>query len=304
MPIPESQLTTWARPGATQAATEIYERIRRVLENDATLSGHSFEIFLQGSYRNTTNIHGESDVDVVAMLTETYKPDYSELVSTDPQRFVDGPAAYQLTDFRRDVSAAIRRAFPLHQVTEGGKSIKIPRTSNNIPADVVPCLLYRRYKPNYGLFSTNAGPTSGIWLWDTQQQNGVISFPKQHYDNGVARQAATGNWYKPLVRVFKNARCRLEDRSEMPEGTASSFQIESLLYNVPSNLFGTSYHDSFVSILVWLNKADLSHFTCQNGIQPLFGDGRWNTDKARAYLNALTKMYLEWEERNALLRIG
>ena len=126
----------------------------------------------------------------------------------------------------------------------------------------------------------------------------------RHYDNGVAHHAATGNWFKPLVRIFKNARCRLEDRREMPEGTASSFQIESLLYNVPSHLFGTSYHDSFVKILVWLNNADLSHFTCQNGIQPLFGDGRWSTDKAKTYLNALTKMYLEWEERNALLRIG
>lgn len=306
MTISEAQFETWSQQGSTGSATALYERIQRALENDAAVSRHNPDVFLQGSYRNSTNIHGESDVDVVAMLTETYRPEYGALGALERQR-VEGvsiPATYQLADFRRDVSSAIRRVFPSHQVTEGGKSIKIPRTPNNIPADVVPCLEYRLYRPSYGLLFGDPTYIPGIWLWDTRLNTGVVSFPQLHYDNGVARHAATRQWYKPAIRVFKNARCWLEDHHEMVKGTASSFQIESLLYNVPPNCFGTSYDATFVNVLNWLNKADLSQFTCQNGVQLLFGDLRWTTDKAKSYLNALTKMYLEWGQQNARLRIG
>lgn len=295
MPISEAQLSTWANQGGTGSASTLYDRIKRALDADAQLALRSFEVFLQGSYRNSTNIHGESDVDVVAMLTQTYMPEYGALGALERQQAegAASPATYHLTDFRRDVSNAIRSAFPYHEVTEGGKSIKIPRTANNIPADVVPCLEYRLYQSSFGLLA-NPSYIPGIWIWDTRLNIGVVSFPKRHYDNGVARHAATGQWYKPAVRMFKNARCWLDDHHAMPEGTVSSFQIECLLHNVPVDQLGTSYHATFVNVLNWLNKADMSQFTCQNGVQLLFGDGRWTTAKARAYCNALTKMYLEW----------
>ncbi len=295
MPISETQLNTWANLGSTGSATALYDRIKRALDNDATVYSHRPDVFLQGSYRNSTNIHGESDVDVLVMLSETYRPEYGSLTALERQRLEDASinASYQLSDFRRDVANAIRSAFPYHQVTEGGKSIKIPRTANNIPADVVPCLEYRLYQSSFGLLA-NPSYIPGIWLWDTKLNMGVVSFPKRHYDNGVTRQAQTGDWYKATVRMFKNARCWLEDHHAMVTGTASSFQIECLLYNVPVNLFGTSCQGTFVNVLNWLNKADMSQFTCQNGVQSLFGEGRWTTDKARAYCNALTKMYLEW----------
>lgn len=306
MAISESQFQTWSRQGSTGSAASLYERISRTLKVDVDLSKHSFEVFLQGSYRNSTNIHGESDVDVVAMLTESYKPEYSALGVVERQRLEAAsiPASYNLFNFRQDVSKAIRRAFSNHSITEGGKSIKIPRTPYNIPADVVPCIEYRIYSPSNGLLTSNQTSISGIWLRDERLNAEVVSFPKQHYENGVARNFATNEWYKPIVRIFKNSRCWLVDHDELTENVATSFQIESLLYNVPTHLYGTSYQNSFINILVWLNKADLSCFTCQNGIQLLFEDGRWATDKAKTYLNALTKMYLEWGKGNALLRFG
>ena len=79
MAIPENQLETWSRQGATASATALYERIRTALKNDTALQGRDFDVFLQGSYRNSTNIYGDSDVDVVAMLKETFKPDYDYL---------------------------------------------------------------------------------------------------------------------------------------------------------------------------------------------------------------------------------
>lgn len=304
MGIPESQLTTWSRHGSTDSASALYERIRNALLNDAVLRSRNFEVFLQGSYRNSTNIRGDSDVDVVVMLTDTYMPDYRALDSYT-RGFVEGrasPATYTLTDFRRDVSNAIRRAFPAHSIDEGGKSIKIPRTSNNIPADVVPCLEHRRYHPPRTLLG-DAHRIDGIWLWDVQRSHAVISYPKQSYDNGVAKHQRTNQWHKPTVRIFKNARGWMEENGLIQSGTASSHAIECLLYNVPDQQFGSSYVDTFVSVVNWLNAAEMTHFVCQNGVQPLFSPGRWTTHNARAYINALIQMWNQWGQQHARVRV-
>lgn len=304
MAIPESQLTTWSRQGTTDSASVFYERIRIALKNDAALRNRNFEVFLQGSYRNSTNIRGDSDVDVVAMLTDTYMPEYGAL-DAYTRGVVEGRASsatYSLTDFRRDVSSAIRRTFPTHNITEGGKSIKIPRTSNNIPADVVPCLEYRLYLPPQTLLS-DASHVDGIWLWDVQRTHSVISFPKQSYDNGVAKHQRTNQWHKPTVRIFKNARGWMEDNGLIQSGTASSHAIECLLYNVPDQQFGSSYVDTFVNVVNWLNGADLTNLVCQNGIQRLFDPGRWTIQNARTYIGALIQMWNQWGQQYARVRI-
>lgn len=293
MAIPESQLETWSHQGAVTSSSAIYQWIRDALQADTTLSVRNFDVFLQGSYRNSTNIRGDSDVDVVVRLNETYMPDYS-LLDAYTKGIVEGhssPATYTLTDFRRDVSSAIRRAFPNHNITEGGKSIKIPRTTNNIPADVVPCLEYRLY---YKTQSGAVDHASGIWLRDVQRNHEVTSFPTQSYENGVAKHGRTSNWYKPTVRIFKNARGWMEDNGLIRSGTASSHAIECLLYNVPDQQFGSSYGNTFVNVVKWLSSADLTNFVCQNGIQRLFGDGQWTEANARAFIAGLIQMWKQW----------
>lgn len=304
MAIPESQLDTWSRQGATTSATALYDRIRTVLQNDTALQGRNFDVFLQGSYRNSTNIRGDSDVDVVVRLNDTYMPEYGAL-DTYTRIVVEGRSSsstYSLTDFRRDVANAVRRAFPSHNITEGGKSIKIPRTSNNIPADVVPCLEYRLYLPPQTLLG-DATYVDGIWLWDVQRNHAVTSYPKQSYDNGVAKHGRTSQWYKPTVRIFKNARGWMEDNGLIQSGTASSHAIECLLYNVPDQQFGSSYGDTVVNVVNWLNGADLTDFVCQNGIQGLFDSGRWTQQNARAYIGALIQMWNQWGQQYARVRI-
>lgn len=304
MAIPESQLQTWSHQGATASASALYERIRTALQADAALAARNFDVFLQGSYRNSTNIRGDSDVDVVVKLNDTYMPEYG-LLDTYTRGIVESrsnSATYTLTDFRRDVSNAIRRAFPAHTITEGGKSIKIPRTANNIPADVVPCLEYRLYRPPQTLLG-DATYIDGIWLWDVQRNHEVTSFPRQSYENGVAKHGRTNEWYKPTVRIFKNARGSMEDSGLIQSGTASSHAIECLLYNVPDQQFGSSYGDTFVNVVNWLNSADLTDFLCQNGIQQLFDPSRWTTQNARAYIGALIQMWNQWGQQYARVRI-
>lgn len=304
MAIPESQLETWSRQGAMASASAIYERVQSALLNDAALAPRNFDVFLQGSYRNSTNIHGDSDVDVVVQLNDTYMPEYGAL-DAYTRSIVEGhssAATYTLTDFRRDVSNAIRRAFPTHNITEGGKSIKILRTSNNIPTDVVPCLEYRLYLPPKTLL---VDPTyvEGIWLWDVQRAQAVTSYPKQSYGNGVAKHGRTNQWYKPIVRIFKNARGWIEDNGLIQSGTASSHAIECLLYNVPDQQFGSSYGDTVVNVVNWLNGAELTDFVCQNDIQRLFDSGGWTQQNARAYIGALIQMWSQWGQQYARVRI-
>ncbi|MDR2924341.1 MAG: hypothetical protein LBU76_00005, partial [Azoarcus sp.] len=205
------------------------------------------------------------------------------------------------------VSNAIRRAFPSHNITEGGKSIKIPRTSNNIPADVVPCLAYRLYLPPQTLLG-NVAYVEGIWLRDVQRGHAVTSYPKHYYDNGVAKHGRTNQWYKPTVRIFKNARGWMEDNGLIQSGTASSHAIECLLYNVPDQKFGGSYSDTFGNIIDWLNSpafwlCELTNYTSQNGIQPLFGSEHWTTQNARACIGALIQMWNQWGQQYAWVHI-
>ncbi|BAU49567.1 tRNA nucleotidyltransferase (CCA-adding enzyme) [Sulfurifustis variabilis] len=304
MGIPENQLDTWSRQGATASASAIYERIRTALLADVALSSQNFDVFLQGSYRNSTNIRGDSDVDVVVKLKDIFQPDYSQLDEFTKGKVKAGhrDATYTLTDFRRDVSGAIRRAFPNHHITEGGKSIKIPRTANNIPADVVPCLEYRLYRPLQTLLG-DATYIEGIWLSDVQRNYAVTSFPRQSYENGVAKHGRTNDWYKPTVRIFKNARGWMEDNGLIQSGMASSHAIECLLYNVPDQQFGQSCRDTFVNVVNWLNAADMRNFVCQNGIQRLFDPGRWTTQNARAFIGALIQMWNQWGQQYARVRI-
>jgi hypothetical protein len=73
MTIPSNQLSTWTNQGGTTASSNAYAAINRALNAPASfVLGTHFDVFLQGSYRNATNIHGDSDIDVVCALNETF----------------------------------------------------------------------------------------------------------------------------------------------------------------------------------------------------------------------------------------
>ena len=51
------------------------------------LPGTRTRIYLQGSYRNYTNIRGDSDVDIVAELRSSFSPDLSILSQPEQAAF-------------------------------------------------------------------------------------------------------------------------------------------------------------------------------------------------------------------------
>lgn len=295
MPIPESQLNTWAKQGPTATPRSTYERVRVALDSAPRLRGRVKEIFLQGSYRNDTNVHGDSDVDVVIRLDETLVGDTSQLppLQALQEAYSFVPARYTYEQFRQDVHLALKDAFPRHNIVQGGKSIKVPREACGTPADVVPCIVHRRYKWFLGgLYGHDA--VNGIWLRDYKVGSVVVNYPKQHYDTGVLLSVLTGSWYKPTIRMFKNAFGWLVDAKVVNDDLASSYFIECLMSNVPVNNFGTSYQDTFRNVVNWLRTANKTAFTCQNRQQTLFTDGGWTIAKADTLITWCIWLWNHW----------
>ncbi len=147
MGIHESQLETWSHQGSITHSATTYGTIKRALEaNDAGYANRKFEVFLQGSYGNNTNIYSESDVDVVIRLTSSFWHDLSKLPPEQQQLFhatlPDGD--YQYTTFKSHVEAVLTKAFG-DSVKPGSRAFKIEESGARRNADVVVAFAYRRY---------------------------------------------------------------------------------------------------------------------------------------------------------------
>src|SRR4051794_23630813 len=87
MAIPEAQLETWSNIGAMATSATTYASIREALSVPSShIRTRNYVPFLQGSYASHTNIYGDSDVDVVVQLNETFIYDTDELDGTEVER--------------------------------------------------------------------------------------------------------------------------------------------------------------------------------------------------------------------------
>lgn len=297
MGIPEKQLETWSNQGAVATSKATHEAIRNVLAADDVLGRKNLEVYLQGSYKNTTNIRGDSDVDLVVQLNDTFSRNLSLLPGADRQRYeaAHSDASYTWWDLRGDVFRALREAYGADAVKQGKKSIKVAAGSGRLAADVVPAVQYR----NYLWFEDyqDQGYIEGIKFY-AEGVRPVVNYPKQHYDNGTKKNGAerTNGWYKHTIRMFKNARNRAVEKGLIPAGTAPSYFLECLLHNVPDSCYGGTFQDTYVNCVNWLAEADLELFMCQNDQLALFGSTpeQWTTASAEQLIDGLTDLWNNW----------
>ncbi len=74
----EDKFTSWAKaPGVTeqQKCDNAETAIRNALAAHSKLSTMDVTVFAQGSYRNKTNVHMDSDVDICVRLNSTCLPE-------------------------------------------------------------------------------------------------------------------------------------------------------------------------------------------------------------------------------------
>lgn len=296
MAIPESQLDTWSKQGSVAQSRDTYATVKNTLDNSSSpYYLKSFESFLQGSYANDTNVYRDSDVDLVMRLDSTWYHD-AALLPNDQYRAFElaypGTADYGLPEFKIQVTAWLKHKFD--GVTVGSKAIFIPGSGARRDCDVLVCARFKYY---YRFNSVNnESYTEGIcfFLKDGTQ---VVNFPKRHSDNCTAKHKATSQWFKPMVRIYKNMRNLLIDSKMLHDGVAPSYFIEGMLWNVPIDAFGKSYEETFVATFNYLANADRSTFKCANGIHPLLQANShvsWAPANCQAYLDALRELWNYW----------
>ncbi len=127
MGIPESQFETWSHQGALVTSKATHESIRNALEANASpIKDKNVEVYLQGSYKNDTNIRGDSDVDIVVQLNSTFQHDLSDLSESESLLFNQNysDAIYGWENFRADVLTALKSSYIQHPCEK--KSILAP----------------------------------------------------------------------------------------------------------------------------------------------------------------------------------
>jgi hypothetical protein len=202
--------------------------------------------------------------------------------------------SYSYADFKADVLAVLRSAFP-NAVTTGDKAFSIKAERNRRKADVLPCVAFRRYYKFNGLYDESY--TEGVCFYD-KAANRISNYPRQHSENLTAKHKSSGLHLKPMIRVLKNLRSCLVDKEMLSPGASPSYYLEGLLYNVPDDKFSDSYGDTFVNAINWIQKeADKSTLATANEQFYLLRDGIktcWPKADAEEFLKAAIRLWKEW----------
>jgi hypothetical protein len=298
MAIPENQLTTWAKIGAQETSKTTYATVKSVLESgDAGYHGKDYDVFLQGSYGNDTNIWKESDVDVVIRLNSVFVYDDSALPEHQKaaRRAAYTDATYTQVHFREDVIKVLRDRFNA-DLQVGQRAVTINSSGNRRKSDVLIALKHKRYLSFETI--TTEQVVNGIAFWKLDGTK-VINYPNQHRDNLIRKnsESETNGWFKHIVRIFKNARQRMLEDGLIKAGIAPSYYLEGLLFNVPTDRFGNTYGDSMSKCINWLWSTDRSKFVCANKQYQLLdgpADVTWKSENCTAYLAGLIKLWNGW----------
>ena len=277
MAIPEPTLSKWCQHRAGKAFKQAHLPVRQALDAHKGLSQFKYEVFLQGSYKNDTNLGGDSDVDVVIRLNAKLRPSVAVLTGERLQEDSSHKFVHRhWKSFRDEALKAMRGRFG-NAVKSGRKTLKVPKGKIPADADLVVTVRHRE----------------GIGFYLSDERRWVVSFPQQHHAQGLKKEKATSMRFKRTIRMFKAARNRLVEKGALKKEDAPSYFIECLLYNVPNKLFKSELAPAYTGILAWLETVNPKDFQCQNGQVALFGPGKeqWTVNKARAFVEALQELW-------------
>jgi hypothetical protein len=284
----EDKFSAWAKPpGEAEEArcANAESMVRKAIAASTKLQSHSVRVFVQGSYRNNTNIPRESDVDIGALCEDVIFPEYPPGVTNQSVGLSD--TSYTYAQFKNEVGEALTNYFGAAAVKRGNKAFDIKATSHHVEADVAPFFMHRRYR-------LDRTYVTGVELRpDNNPTNRIQNWPEQHYNNGVAKNEETNRRFKATVRVLKNLCGEMSDKS-IPETTPIiGFLIECLVWNVSNGLLADpSYYERLKSVIAFLWERTSTQAGCNdwgevNELKYLFRDGqKWTREQANAFLLA------------------
>lgn len=253
-------------------------------------------LFVQGSYANNTNVRSQSDVDIAVVQEDVFNTKYRSSSSAYPQsdsnyHFCDAKSTAR--SFKDEVQQCLQEKFA-SDVERKNKSIKVHGNTYRKDVDSVPCRRYRDYRND---FRNDVDNYVGGIVITPDQGDRIINYPEQHIANGKQKNTETNFYYKKMVRIMKNMRFLMDDQGCSYDSKVSSFGLESLLWNVPNDIFvrHSSYKFIFDEIVSYLHnhREDISTYKEANGIKVLCQ----NSDMVDAYKIFLDELYIfyEWE---------
>lgn len=223
-------LATWKNPPSDaeeQRAENACRIVTNSIKKSPDLAKWDIEVFIQGSYKNNTNVRLHSDVDICVRLNDNFTTDYKFSPGRSDTSEGIVAATYTYAQFKNDLQRALITAFGASNVKRGNKAFNISENSYRVTADVVPCLLHRRYDSS-GIY------TAGTSLWADNGSTWIHNFPKQHHANGVGKNNETTGFFKDTVRIMKNLRNKMDEQDCASAKPIASFFNECLVWNTPN----------------------------------------------------------------------
>jgi predicted nucleotidyltransferase len=292
MAIPENQLSTWSNQGATKTSQLTYNSIKTCVDNISWNSDIKYKIYLQGSYKNYTNIRANSDIDVVVEFSSVFYSNRNELTTEESEDFNEtyDDGKYSLNDFRVALIESLNEYYDKKNIDIGDKAIRIDGFNGRLDADIVCCVTYRNYQSFKKTKTTDY--IEGITFFDSESNDQIINFPNKHYKNGATKNSNSNTNFKSTVRIIKNIKSKLIESNQITKEECPSYYIECLSYNVPDKAFKETNYASIVFNVLkfWedsIKNDNLENFVCQNEIIDLFGpsDQQWSTINAKKFIN-------------------
>lgn len=154
--------------------------VTNAIKESPDLAKWDIDVFIQGSYKNNTNVRLHSDVDVCVRLNDTFTTDYTFAPGRSDASEGVVTATYTYAQFKNDLQRALVTAFGSSNVKRGNKAFNIAENTYRVTADVVPCLLHRRYKSS-GTY------IAGTSLWADNGSSWIHTFPSSTMRTALRR---------------------------------------------------------------------------------------------------------------------
>lgn len=277
----ESQLESFTKPISDSENQRCENMIRMVKDaiqgyynetRDYKIDINNYEIFLQGSYANNTNVKQNSDVDICVMYKGVFQYSIPEGYSLNGS-YTDSSLDY--FELRNIIKKALIRKFGSDRVIDKNKAIRILSNSYTTEADVVVAFQYRKY-------SNSTEYKEGIY-YKSLDGTAVINFPKIHIKNGNTKNVATNHMYKKMVRIFKKIMYDMQDNNIEISKEVKGFVLECMVYNIPNDkiyqYIETKYSTNLKDMMNTFISESMNLWKEVNEIKYLFGIEKGKDEK-------------------------
>jgi len=261
--------------------------VRNAVTQSLNLAALTTRVIVQGSYRNSTNVRQQGDVDVTVVCDDAFFYDFVHAPGATPTEAGFVPSSLAYMTYRELVGDALRDYLGTNAVRRGAKVFQLRENSYRVDADVLCAFEHRRYaRTTSGMLTYNTGIE-----FVTDSGHRRRNWPEQHYENAVAKNQRTNGAFKTMVRGLKAVRDEMQvdwvAGSDIP-----SFLLESLVYDVPDVVFTAAtqaqrFRGMLSHILINLHEdIQCASWTDVSGYEWLFRPESFSAEDARTFVKA------------------